>query len=273
MVNAASFQGGPIAPGSLFTIFGANLANSQASTKGLALQTSLDGVSMSIAGISVPLQFVSPGQINAQVPYEVAQGKQPLVVTSNGMSTELQVTILPSAPGIFLVNGRGAILNQDSSLNSQQNPAVSGSAVQVFFTGQGSVSQPVISGSPASLTTLSYTSATTTATVGNEAATVIFSGLAPGLIGVGQANVQVPSLPTNDYPLVLTVNGVSSNGVTMSVKTPSPDNYRNEILVVRRACRWRDNQSPNCKPRSIGWPLEPGCSLEKLTAHELAQTR
>ncbi len=220
VVNAASFQGGPLAPGSLFTIFGANLAHSQASTKGLELQTSLDGVSMSIAGISVPLQFVSPGQINAQVPYEVAPGQQPLVVTSNGMSTQLQVTILPSAPGIFLVNGRGAILNQDSSLNSQQNPAVSGSVVQVFFTGQGSVSQPVVSGSPASLTTLSYTSATTTATVGNEAATVTFSGLAPGLIGVGQANVQVPSLPTSDYPLVLTVNGVSSNSVTMAVKTP-----------------------------------------------------
>lgn len=49
---------------------------------------------------------------------------------------------------------------------------------------------------------------------------MIFSGLAPGLIGVGQANVQVPSLPTNDYPLVLTVNGVSSNSVTIAVKTP-----------------------------------------------------
>jgi uncharacterized protein (TIGR03437 family) len=70
------------------------------------------------------------------------------------------------------------------------------------------------------VTTLSYTSATTTATAGTEAATVIFSGLAPGLIGVGQANVQVPSLPTNDYPLVLTVNGVSSNSVTIAVKTP-----------------------------------------------------
>jgi uncharacterized protein (TIGR03437 family) len=40
------------------------------------------------------------------------------------------------------------------------------------------------------------------------------------MIGLGQANVQVPSLPTNDYPLVLTVNGVASNSVTIVVKAP-----------------------------------------------------
>ncbi len=220
VVNAASFQAGAIAPGSLFTVFGANLASSQISASGPALQTSLDGVSMTLAGMSVPLQFVSPGQVNAQIPFEVAPGQRALIVTSNGMSTELQVTIVPAAPGIFLVNGSGAILNQDSSLNSAKNPALSGTTVQVFFTGQGQVSQPAVTGDPASLTTLAYTSAITTATVGTEAANVIFSGLAPGLIGVGQANVQVPSLPTNAYPLVLTVNGVSSNGATIAVQAP-----------------------------------------------------
>jgi uncharacterized protein (TIGR03437 family) len=219
VVNAGSFLAGPIAPGSLFTVFGTNLADTQASAPGPGLPTSLEGVSITIGGVLAPLLFISPGQINAQVPVEVALGQQPLVATFNGASTTVQVTIVPAAPGIFLVNGRGAILNQDSSLNEPGNPALSGSTVQVYFTGQGLVTPPVATGAPAPLTTLSTTNATTTATIGTQPATVAFSGLAPSMVGLGQANVVVPSLPTNDYPLVLTINGVQSNSGTLAVKT------------------------------------------------------
>jgi uncharacterized protein (TIGR03437 family) len=90
----------------------------------------------------------------------------------------------------------------------------------VFFTGQGLVTPPVATGAAAPLTTLSNTNAATTATIGTAPAQVIFSGLAPGMIGIGQANVLVPSLPTNDYSLVLKVNGVPSNSATVFVKTP-----------------------------------------------------
>jgi uncharacterized protein (TIGR03437 family) len=67
---------------------------------------------------------------------------------------------------------------------------------------------------------LSTTNATTTATIGTQPATVVFSGLAPGFVGLGQANIQVPALATNDYPLVLTVNGVASNSGIVAVKMP-----------------------------------------------------
>ena len=220
VVNAASLLAGPIAPGSLFTIFGTNLANTQLLAPGPGLQTSLGGASLSLGGISAPLQFISPGQINAQAPFETPLGQQALVLTVNGISTTAQVTVAVAAPGIFQVSGRGAILNQDSSLNGTGNPALAGSVVQVFFTGQGLVSPSGTTGAPASSTTLSLTNATTTATIGTQPANVIFSGLAPGLVGLGQANVLVPGLPTNDYPLVLTVNGVSSNSGLVAVKTP-----------------------------------------------------
>lgn len=218
VVNAASFLPGPLAPGSLFSIFGVNLANSTMSAG--PLPPSLDGVSMTIGGFTAPVQYISPGQINAQVPFEVAPGQQPLEYTKNGVKVTVTVTIVPARPGIFLVNGRGAILNQDNSLNTSLNAALVGSAVQVFFTGQGLVTPALATGAPASLTTLMFTNAPTTATIGGAPATVLFSGLAPGFVGLGQANVLVPALPSNDYPLVLTVNGQASNGATVAVKTP-----------------------------------------------------
>jgi len=215
VVNAACFQGGSIAPGSLMTLFGTDFTYGQPSSTRPKLQTSLDGASMTIGGISAPLLFVSPGQINAQVPFGVHVGQQPLVLTVDGVSRTVQVTIAPATPGIF-----GAIENQDSSLNSSGNPALAGSALQVFFTGQGLVTPPVATGAAAPLTPLSLTNATTTATIGDRPAQVIFSGLAPGMVGIGQANVLVPNLATNNYPLLLKVNGVSSNSVTVFVKTP-----------------------------------------------------
>jgi uncharacterized protein (TIGR03437 family) len=214
LVNAASFLAGPMAPGSLFSLFGTGLADGQPSER-----PDFQAPSMTIAGIPVPLQFVSPLQINAQVPFEVAPGQQPLTLTVKGISTTAQLTIVPAAPAIFLINGRGAILNQDFSLNTAANPAASGSTVQVFFTGQGLVTPPVATGAPAPAT-VSLTNAITTATIGNLPAAVVFSGLAPGMIGLGQANVEVPSLPADDYPLVLTVNGIASNSVIVAVKAP-----------------------------------------------------
>jgi uncharacterized protein (TIGR03437 family) len=127
----------------------------------------------------------------------------------------VQVDVAAASPGLF-----GAIQNQDFSINTAQNPAVVGSALLVFFTGQGLVTPAVPTGSAASMTSLSNTNAVTTATIGTAPAQVIFSGLAPGMIGIGQANVLVPNLATNDYTLVLKVNGTPSNGVTVSVKTP-----------------------------------------------------
>ena len=102
-------------------------------------------------------------------------------------------------------------------MNTPQNPAAAGTVVQVFFTGQGAVTPSVNTGAPASLSSLSSTNATTTATIGTATANVVFSGLAPGMVGLGQANVMVPDLSTNDYPLVLTVNGVASNSGVVAV--------------------------------------------------------
>src|SRR5262249_38331205 len=104
--NAASFQQG-FAPGMLMTIYGANLAGSTQSAKTTPLPTSMDGVSATVNGVAAPLWFVSPGQINLQIPYETPAGTAFLAVNNNGNIDGTPFIVGTTAPGIF--NNSGAL--------------------------------------------------------------------------------------------------------------------------------------------------------------------
>ena len=73
-------------------------------------------------------------------------------------------------------------------------------------------------GAPATPLFLNTTVASTTATIGGQPAVVLYSGLAPGYVGLAQANLQIPDLPSGDYPVVLTVGSTTSNTATVSIK-------------------------------------------------------
>ena len=216
--SAASFQPG-FAPGSLFTIFASNLSGATMPTPGAPWPTAWNGISVSINGVSSPLAYVSPTQINAQIAFEVPPGPATVTFQSNGVtSLPVTITVQPSAPAIFVDStGRAAALNQDSSINSPANPAHVAGYVSIYFTGQGLVNPPVATGAVPPLSPLSYTLATTTATIGGVPVTVTFSGLAPGWIGVAQANLQIPNLPPGDYPVVLYVAGTASSPGVISI--------------------------------------------------------
>jgi uncharacterized protein (TIGR03437 family) len=113
--------------------------------------------------------------------------------------------------------GRAPAINQDGTLNLATNPAAAGSFVSVYLTGQGLVDRPVASGAAAPIGTLSNTLAKTTATIGGVPATVSFSGLAPGLVGLGQVNLLVPNLPAGDQQVIVTIGGVASNPAMIAV--------------------------------------------------------
>jgi uncharacterized protein (TIGR03437 family) len=217
VANAASGRGG-IAPGSLFSIFAASLS-ADTTGAGAPWTTSWEGISVKINGIAAPLAYVGPTQINAQLPYETAPGNAVLTIESNGVtSAPVTLAVAAAAPGIFVDSaGRAAALNQDYSQNQAGDPAPVGSVVAVYFTGQGALAQPVATGVATPQDPLSPTVAATTATLGGMPTTVWFSGLAPGLIGVAQANLQIPNLPAGDYPVVLTVGGASSNAGIISI--------------------------------------------------------
>jgi len=199
VVNAASFNAS-VAAGSLISIFGANLARATALAGQIPLPISLADTAVTVNGIRAPLLYVSPGQINAQVPPQTQTGTATVMVTSSGSPTPpISFSIAPVAPQIFISSAtRILALNQDGSPNSAGNPAAAGSIVTVFLTGQGAMAAPA-------------------ASIGKLPAQLTYAGPAPQTVGVAQINMRVPALPPGDYQLQVTISGVASNSGLISV--------------------------------------------------------
>jgi adhesin/invasin len=171
-------------------------------------------------GLSVPILYASPTQLNIQIPYEASAGSVALTVTAGGVAAGNKTLSLSAlAPGLFLLpQGTAAALNQDGSVNSQTRPASVGSIVSAYLTGLGPVNPSIATGAAAPAAPLSYVSATVTATIGNVNASVTFAGLAPGFTGLYQVNIVVPQIAAGQYPLQVAANGVLSNSALISVQ-------------------------------------------------------
>lgn len=229
IVNAASYAAASaVAAGSLVAAFGTYLLNSPQAAPGDPLPTSLLGLSMQFGGVpSAPLLYVSAGQVNLQVPWELSgQSQTTMVANLLGENSPAQpVSVAPFAPGIFSVNaqgtGQGAILDSSYRLVDSSNPATPGSTtVLIYCTGLGAVNNPPPTGSPAPLTSLVHTTTTPTVAIGGVDANVTFSGLAPGYVGLYQVNAEVPGgLAASDaVPVVVSMSGALSNTVTIAVQ-------------------------------------------------------
>jgi glucosylceramidase len=217
-VNAAAPEAA-LSPGALFSIYGVNLAAEAQWPLRLPLPATMAAASVQINGIAAPLLYVSPLQINAQVPWEAAPGSATLTVTHAGVAASQTVAMAAAGPAIFTVDGtRAAAKNQDYSVNSQDNPAPAGQAILLFGTGLGGVSPAVPAGAAASADPLSWVTAKVTATVGGAPADVSFAGLAPGFAGLWQINVTLPAGVSGAVPAIVTVAGVASNTVTVWVE-------------------------------------------------------
>jgi uncharacterized protein (TIGR03437 family) len=214
VVNAGGFTAGaPVAPGSIISIFGSNFANAGTNATSVPLATSLGSASVSINGVAAPLFYVSPTQINAQVPFEVQPGPATLTVTTaSGTSSSAAFTVSAAAPGIFVVQ------NPDGSLNSASNPASAGSVVTVYLTGIGPVDNAVADGASASSMPVSNATLRSSVTVNGVPATTQFVGLTPGAVALAQANVALPSGVSGTVPLQITIGGVPSNSVMVTIK-------------------------------------------------------
>jgi uncharacterized protein (TIGR03437 family) len=219
VTNAADYTP-TLAPGSLATIFGSGMAPSIASATSTPLPASLNTVTVTVDGRSAPLYYVNPVQINFQIPYNTTAGLAKLIVTNGSQkSSAAQFVVAAYAPGVFQYGtGHGVIQNQDISLNSAANPAAGGSSIIVYLTGIGAPSSQVADGAVAPSSPLAKFTGTATATIGDTDAPVEFIGLTPGSVGLAQANIQVPALPTGDYPLVLSLNGHQNVSAVVSVK-------------------------------------------------------
>ncbi len=219
VVNGASFAAGSLAPGAAITISGTNLAAATAQFTS-APPLTLEGTSVSINGQNIPLFYVSPTQINGQLPFEIPAGAATVKVTANGTaSAAFSITVAAAAPGIFLIGtNRAAATNPDASVNDSNNPVAAGGVITLYFTGVGPLDHLVTTGSPAPLDgTLCKATLLVTVTIGGQLAEVQFAGLTPGSISLAQANVVVPNLPGGDYPVQIKVGGASSNAPLISI--------------------------------------------------------
>ena len=95
-----------------------------------------------------------------------------------------------------------------------------GSYIVAYVTGIGPLDNPVADGAAAPDSPLSEATSPYLATIGGQNAPVFFLGLTPGSVGLAQANITVPYLSSGDYPLVITINGVASNGPLVTVGPP-----------------------------------------------------
>lgn len=200
VLNAASFAppGYPISPGGFVTLFGSGFGTQTVKASAFPFPPSLGGVQVSVNGTAAPVYSVTPTQISAVVPYAAAGSTANIVVTVNTTkSNTVSVPLAPTAPGIFTISnnglGDGAILHADYSIVNQANPALAGETVQVFLTGLGAVSPPVQDGAAApGKAPFAQVIAPLNVYVNGLPASIQFKGLAPGLAGLYQVNVQIP---------------------------------------------------------------------------------
>jgi uncharacterized protein (TIGR03437 family) len=220
IVNAASSLPA-IAPGALISIYGSNLAAANSQALATPLPTALSGTSVLIGGTAIPLLFVSPGQINAQVPYETAPGTASLVVQSNGASgAPVQIQVAAVGPGVLMPEGVNHVLAvnlADGSLNQTASPALPGQYVTAYLTGQGQVSNPVATGAPAPASPFSVPVGAGQVKIGGQPADVQFAGLAPYYVGLLQLNVLIPDVAAGEQPFEVSIGGVTANATVISV--------------------------------------------------------
>ncbi len=224
VLSAASLLPGPIAPGELITLLGAGIGPPQPASSGG--KTSLGDTTVLFDGIPAPLLYAGPNQINTVVPYAVA-GKiatQVQIRQQQQLVLEFSSPVADAAPAIFTQDssgvGPGAILNQDSTLNSPLNSADKGSIVSLFATGAGQTDPPGTDGQPRGAI-LPKPLLPVSVQIAGLDAQVLYAGAAPGLIaGMLQINCMIPQQTPSGFaiPVVITVGSATSQtSVTLSV--------------------------------------------------------
>jgi uncharacterized protein (TIGR03437 family) len=228
--NLASGVAGPgLAAGEIFAISGYGLGPVQgigaAPNAAGFYPTSLGGVQVLFNSQPAPLLFVQANEIHAVAPLYVPQGAAVQVQYGTQTAPPLDPALAGVNPGIFTVNGQGAIINQDGTVNTPANPASLGSIVSIYCTGTGYLETVLTDGQltpipPPYITTESADVVTFAGVPG----TTTWSGSAPGLIaGVAQINVQLPAaLPSGTalgaVPMILEAAETLSPPALISVK-------------------------------------------------------
>jgi len=226
VLNAASLTARtPVTPGGLISIFGTSLS-SEATLSEVPRRTLLNGTLAVMGGVSLPLLYVSPTQINAIVPTKIPinTNQQLYVLNRNSSTLPIAVSIAPAQPAVFSVDGSGSgqghIYSAANVLADDAHPVKAGEVVVIYCAGLGKVDQEVQDGFPAPTSPLARVIDPVTVTVGGKPANVLFAGLAPGFTGLYQINAVIPDGlgASGMAEVILKVSDQTSPVVTIGVR-------------------------------------------------------
>jgi uncharacterized protein (TIGR03437 family) len=229
-LNGAGFVvGAPLPEGGIASLFGSNLATTITYASEIPLPNSLDNVSVTVNGIPAPLFFVSPLQINVQIPWNALStptGTGNIVVTTGtGVSQAFSAPLAATAPALLTTNsgiGQAIAINSDGSLADATHPAKPGDILVLLANGLGPVTSAITDGTAPGAATRN-TVTTPTVLIGGVSANVQFSGLSPQFVGLNQINVQVPTgvSPSDTVPIQLKIGSTTtSSKVTIAISHP-----------------------------------------------------
>jgi uncharacterized protein (TIGR03437 family) len=180
----------------LETIYGVNLAGGQP-----------NGVQVLLNGAALPLLYVSDTQINFYVPQSAMEGSATLTVVSpSGVRATTTVNVVPVEPGIF----PGGVLHAGSGVSALTSPVHAGDYIEIYCTGLGPTQ---------TMGSLQETVIAPIVFIGATPVEPVYSGLAPGSVGLYQVNVQVPAgIAPGVEPLLMSVDLAHSNQVNIAVQ-------------------------------------------------------
>ena len=213
------------APGGLITIYGSNLSPTNQATSQIPVPTALANSCITVNGQPIPLIFVSPTQVNAQMPFQAVGAETVVVHTPGGTSGNFNLIVQPNAPAVFLSGVAGPVNDlptvfraANETLATDSNPIHPGDVLVIYVTGLGQTNPAGLTGYPAPGNPLSSALTLVSVTLGGMNLPVSYAGLAPGEVGVDQINVTVPgNIPTGlNLPLVIN-QGAGTVSVLMRV--------------------------------------------------------
>jgi uncharacterized protein (TIGR03437 family) len=233
VISASSFGAfSAVAPGTWMEIYGTNLANvvsqdwSGADFNGNVAPTALGGTTVTIGGQPAFIDYVSPLQVNALSPSNIATGPQPVVIsTPGGTSAPYMPTVNATEPGLlapisFNIGGGTQyavaqfadgtyVLPTGAIAGDTSRPAQTGDEIVLYGIGFGPVTPNIPAGQLVGQAN-TLTSSFSVSIGGVPVTNVPYSGLAPSYTGLYQFNIVVPAnAGSGAVPLTFTLGGVA----------------------------------------------------------------
>jgi uncharacterized protein (TIGR03437 family) len=219
VVNAADLSPA-LAPGGLVTLFGQQFSPVNLATKEIPVPTALGDSCLTVNGLPVPILFVSPNQINGQIPFETIGNVTFVLRTPGGVSDNFNTVISPGAPGVFRSGVAGPLTdvptvlrNLNGELVTASNPVHRGDVLVIYLTGLGQTSPAVPTGLPGPSDPLASALTAPQVSIGGTSLSILYAGLSPGEVGVYQINAKVPSTVPLGLAVSLKINQGSASTV------------------------------------------------------------